>query len=232
MIKTTIKNQPENKEPRLAATIIVVKEGADGLKVLLMQRNLNASFLAGFWVFPGGVVEPEDEGVDHNDTVINAAVRETVEEAGLQIDKSQLLPVSRWITPETIPKRFDTYFFLAPVVSSDIQIDGEEIIDAVWVSPAEAIKRHQSGGMDMMPPTLVSCMALNRFTTERELVEYYQTKNEQTVFTPKPLKMDGKTVILYPGDSEYEEGEGDSRRLKHRCIFSNGHWHYENEVGA
>ena len=47
--------------PRLAATVIVLRGGGDeSLEVLLVQRNPQARFMGGAWVFPGGAVAPED----------------------------------------------------------------------------------------------------------------------------------------------------------------------------
>ncbi|MBV8032652.1 MAG: MBL fold metallo-hydrolase [Betaproteobacteria bacterium] len=46
--------------PRPAATLILLREGAQGPEVLMIQRNLNAAFLGGAYVFPGGALEPQD----------------------------------------------------------------------------------------------------------------------------------------------------------------------------
>ena len=81
-------------EPRQAATIILVRGGAQALEVLLLQRNPAARFMGGAWVFPGGAVDPGD--ADHR----AAAVRELAEEAGVTLpDPGALIPFSRWITP-------------------------------------------------------------------------------------------------------------------------------------
>ncbi|MGV3654407.1 MAG: MBL fold metallo-hydrolase [Noviherbaspirillum sp.] len=90
--------------PRPAATLILVRDGAPGMEVFLMQRSLAAKFMAGAFVFPGGAVDPSDDGpllAPHcaglDDTLASrmlgvergglaywtAAVRECFEEAGL-----------------------------------------------------------------------------------------------------------------------------------------------------
>ncbi|MCG8315091.1 MAG: NUDIX hydrolase [Pseudomonadales bacterium] len=43
-----------------AATIIFVRDSNDGPEVLMQQRNPNAVFVGGAWVFPGGKLDPED----------------------------------------------------------------------------------------------------------------------------------------------------------------------------
>ena len=50
-------NAGEPVEPRQAATVIVLRGGADTLEVLLAKRNPAQRFMGGAWVFPGGAVE-------------------------------------------------------------------------------------------------------------------------------------------------------------------------------
>ena len=42
--------------PRPAATVILLRGGAESLEVLLVRRNPQARFMGGAWVFPGGSV--------------------------------------------------------------------------------------------------------------------------------------------------------------------------------
>lgn len=47
-------------DPRPAATIVLMRDDADGLEILLMRRNRNAGFVPGAYVFPGGRVDAAD----------------------------------------------------------------------------------------------------------------------------------------------------------------------------
>src|SRR3954462_5009005 len=91
--------------PRVAASVIVMRDADAGPEVLLVQRNPAARFMGGAWVFPGGAVH-EDDG-----DAAGTAVRETEEEAGLTLE-DELVPWSRWITPAQVKIRFDTWFFV------------------------------------------------------------------------------------------------------------------------
>ena len=51
--------------PRAAATTLVVRDGAPGLEVLMVRRSLQASFMPGAYVFPGGAVDPGDGSPAH-----------------------------------------------------------------------------------------------------------------------------------------------------------------------
>ena len=39
-----------------AATTVLVRDGADGIEVLMCRRNSKLAFAGGAWVFPGGVL--------------------------------------------------------------------------------------------------------------------------------------------------------------------------------
>src|SRR5690348_5643849 len=98
-----------------AATVVVVRDGAAGIEVLLLRRSARPPF-GGMWVFPGGRVEPGDADpsrpMDELAAARRAAVRETREEAGLVLDAATLVPMSHWTPPGITPRRFTTWFFL------------------------------------------------------------------------------------------------------------------------
>src|SRR5213079_3155087 len=100
--------------PREAATVIVLRGGAETLEVLLAKRNPAQRFMGGAWVFPGGAVDTDDgEGTAAHRA---AGVREVAEEAGIELpDPDALVRFSRWITPALVKIRFDTHFFLVAV---------------------------------------------------------------------------------------------------------------------
>jgi 8-oxo-dGTP pyrophosphatase MutT (NUDIX family) len=54
--------------PRPASTTLVVRDGADGLEVLMLRRSLNASFMPGAHVFPGGAVDAADDAAACDET--------------------------------------------------------------------------------------------------------------------------------------------------------------------
>src|SRR3954447_16067243 len=99
--------------PRQAATVIVLRGGAETLEVLLVRRNPQQRFMGGAWVFPGGAVDAgEHEAGDLAHRL--AGVREVEEESAVRLPGPEALhPFSRWITPEAVKIRFDTHFFLA-----------------------------------------------------------------------------------------------------------------------
>jgi 8-oxo-dGTP pyrophosphatase MutT (NUDIX family) len=106
--------------PVPAASIILLRD--DPLEVLMIRRHERSSFAPDVWAFPGGVLEESDR-IAGRGILLNAmriaAARELFEETGISLgsplDLERLVWTSHWITPVAMPKRFDTYFFLARV---------------------------------------------------------------------------------------------------------------------
>ncbi len=73
----------------LAATLLLVRDGADGLEVFMVARHRQVDFASGALVFPGGRIEPEDEALgggnyDKRERALRVgAIRETFEESGI-----------------------------------------------------------------------------------------------------------------------------------------------------
>src|SRR6201991_3935361 len=143
--------------PRPAASIVLLRRGGKhsqrALEVLLLKRSESAAFMPGVWVFAGGSVEPSDgEGADGYRA---CARRELHEEAGIELPADEeLVPFTRWITPEVVSRRFDAWFFLALAPShTPPKVDGAEITEARWFELAAALAAEQAGEMGLAFPT-------------------------------------------------------------------------------
>lgn len=80
--------------PRPAATVLLLRDGSDGIEVLMTRRSASASFAPGAYVFPGGAIDPDDAAAhgiarrrpgqsDLHLTQAVAAIRESFEELGV-----------------------------------------------------------------------------------------------------------------------------------------------------
>ena len=78
-------NLGQESVPRPAATVILLRGGADALEVLLVKRNPASKFMGGAWVFPGGAVD-RNEG-EGQPALRAAALRELGEEAGIDSER-------------------------------------------------------------------------------------------------------------------------------------------------
>ena len=70
---------------------------------------------------------------------------------------------AHWTPPPGTPKRFATWFFAVRAEQHDVTIDGGEIQNHQWLTPALALERHAAGEIDLAPPTWVSLYQMSRF---------------------------------------------------------------------
>jgi 8-oxo-dGTP pyrophosphatase MutT (NUDIX family) len=146
------------------------KHAERGLEILLVQRNPEARFMPGVWVFPGGAVDPADGEGDQAPRA--AAVRELAEEAGITVPANELVAYSRWITPKVVPIRFDTRFYLALAPAhSPPRPDGSETVDAGWFNPKHALESHHAGELPLVFPTIKHLESLVEFDNASDALE-------------------------------------------------------------
>jgi 8-oxo-dGTP pyrophosphatase MutT (NUDIX family) len=123
------------------------------------------------------------------------AFRDLVHEA--PIDLAQLVWTSRWITPAGIPKRFDTYFFLA-IVGRDATATAEqnEIVDVTWIHPSDALARHAAREMQMVFPTLRNLEAIvelaKGFSTAAAVLD---ARRGAIIEAVEPVLVNGKPTL-------------------------------------
>ena len=155
--------------PRLSATVVVLRPAAAGPEVLLLERRRRVGS-AGPWVFPGGQVEPHDERDGDDDaTLLASAVRETREEVGLFNDPNEVhdgtafAAVGHWTTPEEVPRRYDTRFFLARHPGGEARVADDELVEVWWERPADTLARLEAGELDAITPTIAFLTSLSRY---------------------------------------------------------------------
>src|SRR3954463_8386374 len=175
---TILNDTGEPTVPRQAATVLVLRGGAERLEVLLAQRTPKARFMGGAWVFPGGAVDADEPGLHRG-----AAVREVQEEVGITLrDPEALVPFARWITPPEVSIRFDTWFFLAEAPDgAEVTIDGQEIVDARWFEPARAMEGSEAGEILLVFPTIKKLENAARFGRAAELLEWARSHEVKPV---------------------------------------------------
>ncbi|MEX1170254.1 MAG: MBL fold metallo-hydrolase [Chloroflexota bacterium] len=219
-------------EPKLAATVVLVRSSRRGPEVLLTRRPASMVFAPDMHVFPGGRVDADDAepsllarsivgsadaaralGGDLEPTLALAthvaAVRELFEEAGvllaevagdanaptgsmpsavparllglarsavvggdatfgsiaaelgLRLRTDLLVPLSRWVTPPTLPRRFDARFFAAELpAGARVSFEGDEVAGHTWLTPAAALRAMADGEIGMWQPTSATLQQL------------------------------------------------------------------------
>jgi 8-oxo-dGTP pyrophosphatase MutT (NUDIX family) len=217
---------------RRAATVVLVRDGAQGIEALLLRRHSDLAFHGGAWVFPGGRIDDEDYASagdeDHGAAALVAACREAQEEAGLALDLSSLVPFSHWTTPIGPPRRFATWFFLASATDADlVATDGGEITDHRWFSPSDALAARAAGEIELPPPTFVSLTWLHDAPSAAAAVDAARSR-EYVSFEPRLHRVEDGMVHLYVGDhADDEVARLDGAGPRHRLWTLPSEWRYE-----
>jgi 8-oxo-dGTP pyrophosphatase MutT (NUDIX family) len=190
--------------PRVAASVIVLRDSDAGPEVLLVQRNPDARFMGGAWVFPGGAVQDEDGDA------AGTGVRELEEEAGLTIgDATTLVPWSRWITPAQVKIRFDTWFFVAPAPEgAEPACDGEECVDVRWLRPQDALDAFRTGDLLLVFPTIRHLEELAMLESVEHGLDIARQRRIQPIEPRVVLDQGGVARVLLPGEDGYDEAGG------------------------
>jgi len=238
-----------------SATVILLREIGQGVEVLLLKRNSTIAY-GGMWVFPGGKIDaidyPEADRHDaesgivenleagdgqqgiaepHSEAMLlaaqNAAFRETQEEAGLHIERNQLVLFSHWTTPTIKSRRFSTWFFVAATDSHEVIIDGGEIQDHSWRTPADALLARSAGELELAPPTYVTLLELRAYKSIDTILDMAD-KRVPPVFTPRVKVMQDGLCYFYPGDAGYDDTDEAAQGARHRLYKNNtSDWVYE-----
>ena len=218
-----------------AATVILLRDarnGPPGVEALLLQRHTKTAFHGGAWVFPGGHIDPDDHDPGAPDDLLaaarTAAVRETAEEAGLRIDPDTLAYFSHWTTPLVRPRRFSTWFFVAPAGDEGVRVDGREISAHRWLRPAAALVARHAGEIELPPPTYVSLTTLAAFESVAAALAFVRDRDPD-VFFPKLEKVEGGYCSLYQDDAGYETASVHVPGARHRLWMLRDGWRYERE---
>lgn len=225
--------ESEPREAVPAATVILLRDGPAGVESLMVRRNASLAFAGGMWVWPGGRVDPEDRvgATDELAAARRAAVREAKEEAGLDVDADALVVYSHWTPPPVVAKRFSTWFFCAAAPAGRVVIDGGEIHDHQWIGPADALRRHAAGDIELAPPTWITLAMLSRHATTDAVMQEARERRPEVFETRIVVTPDGP-VALYEGDAGYDDSDADRPGARHRLVMSGTAWSYVRPDGS
>ncbi|MEM7142053.1 MAG: NUDIX hydrolase [Actinomycetota bacterium] len=207
-----------------ASTVVVLRDGDDGLETLMLRRNSKIAF-GGMWVFPGGRVDDEDRagGADDITAARVAAVREADEEASLVLAEPDLVLFAHWIPPPIAPKRYATWFFAAGVDGSDHTIDDGEIVESDWMTPNAALARHHDGEIELAPPTWVTLHTIREHADVAASLGFLRSRparHHATRIGPS----DRGPVAMWDGDAGYETTDPSVPGARHRLeMFREGY---------
>jgi 8-oxo-dGTP pyrophosphatase MutT (NUDIX family) len=212
--------------------VVPLRDGEHGLEVLLLRRSSGGTF-GGVWVFPGGQIDGADAvGVpgESNDSEVGAArraaVREAQEEAGLDLDANRLVTLSFWLTPPQAPRRFATWFFLAPAAEQPaVVVDEREIHEHRWYTPAAAMAARDAGKIELVAPTFTTLWWLAQRRDVASALADGGARPPERFIARLAFGAGGVRATLWEGDAGYRDGDLDRPGARRRLwIAPQGWW--------
>lgn len=110
---------------------------------------------------------------------------------------------AHWVTPEMMPKRFDTHFFIATAPHTQVAAhDGSESVDSVWITPERVLAEADQGKWTVIFPTRLNLLVLGQSETMVKAVAEARNRKIVTVM-PWMEKRDGETFLCIPPEAGY-----------------------------
>jgi 8-oxo-dGTP pyrophosphatase MutT (NUDIX family) len=150
-----------------------------------------------------GVLLADSSDVDARARDDLAARRRTLPqvlaEAGLVLRADLLMPWSRWVTPESEPRRYDTAFFVARLPDGqEADARTTEAIEATWWSPDDALAGGRSGELRLSPPTQHTLTEIAPFPDVDAVLDAARSREVRT-YRPVLARDGGRLVVTDPG---------------------------------
>ncbi|MHB1533505.1 MAG: NUDIX hydrolase, partial [Acidimicrobiales bacterium] len=154
------------------------------------------------------------------------------EEASLALSLETLVPLSFWLPPPETPRRFATWFFLAPVpdgdVLIDIVVDGQEIFEHRWVRPRVALEERDKEAIRLAPPTYMTLWGLSRHRDAISALRSAGRGEPERFLTRGVTRPDGGLlVVMWEGDAAYEDGDLERAGPRRRLWLEPSGWRVE-----
>ncbi len=118
----------------------------------------------------------------------------------LRLACDALVPFAHWVTPTFMPKRFDTYFYVAATPVGQLgRHDGSESVDSVWLNPTEAIGDKR---WTIIFPTKMNLLKLGHAKTAEEALSMARKTPVVTVL-PEVVKRPEGSFLTIPEEAGY-----------------------------
>ncbi len=132
---------------------------------------------------------------------------ELIRELDVRLDLGALTAFARWITPNLMPKRFDTWFYVATATGEQLAAcDGRETVDAEWIAPGEALRLAAEGQRKVIFPTRMNLQLLAESSGATDAAERAAARTLVTV-EPWVVQRPGGNVLTIQPDAGYGEVE-------------------------
>ena len=137
-----------------------------------------------------------------------AAMAQMAEAEGLEFATDALTRFAHWVTPEHMPKRFDTHFYLAEAPPAQVAAhDGRESVDSVWIGWDALLKGQAEGRYTVLFPTRLNMEKLARSRTVAEARGKAAADGPVVPVLPEVEFIEGGRIMRIPEEAGYGRSE-------------------------
>lgn len=125
-----------------------------------------------------------------------------LESRDLVVRARDLRLFSHWLTPLGAPRRYNTWFFVAPApVGEDGAHDDNELVASEWVRPLDALAKFADGNIDLILPTEMSLRALAHYECTADLLSDLDAVRRDARGGLQVLPVGTGERVALPGDA-------------------------------
>ena len=149
-----------------------------------------------------------------------------VVDEGLTLNVQALEYFAHWVTPYFEARRFAARFFIA--IAPEAQVgthDGQETTHSLWITPSEALERHQSGCLHLAPPQWQVLRDLAKHRSTEAILAWARGLDRVPAIQPHPFQLDGALALALPGDPEHPDTPSLDASAPRRIVLRDGTWH-------
>ncbi|MFC1660026.1 hypothetical protein ACFL3S_00990 [Gemmatimonadota bacterium] len=187
---------PGNSPPALAFFGAAIRETFEETGVLLEKNALRADAPGNR---PHRVTSlPADILHSHRRELLEGrrTFADVMEERDGELEGA-LTYIGHWVTPHPEPRRYDTRFFAVAVPDHfRVEPDGQEMVEALWLTPHAALERNRKGTLPLVFPTLRTLEALAEFRSPAEALAAYKDREIPRCLPRLTLTPDGIRIDL------------------------------------
>lgn len=132
-----------------------------------------------------------------------ASFLDAIAAAKLVLALDALTFYAHWITPEGLPKRFDTRFYIAEAPEAQEALcDGSETVDACWITPEQALADMRAKKRTIIFPTRLNLELLGRSDSSDGAIAASRARKIIEVL-PRITRVDGVQMLNIPEEAGY-----------------------------
>jgi len=182
----------------IALRVAAIREAFEESGILLARNRGATGFV--------GATQATDLGPRYRKGLDSGeiGIADMLEAEDLELACEELVPFAHWITPTFLPKRFDTYFYLAVAPAEQIAVhDGTETVESVWLKPSDALAQTAARQRTMLIATMLN---VRRLGASANIADALQAARSQPIVTVLPELVAGREnerVMRIPAEAGY-----------------------------